>query len=470
MKYFMVMAMLWTAMSVKAQTCACEKEFLYIKNMVEHNFAGSSDRIKTLSKAVYEKKTSQLLTLTRNKFASDNCPLIISQYLDIFQSHHLGFSPNYDPTKTDTDFVNHRPVFNITDEEIARLKNSRSWEGIYIFTYDSSTKIAVIKDPTGLHDYIGVTIESTRPTWRKGLIKFEGKLINDSVLSGLLYMRNHRPKLENFWFHDDNNMISGDWRREGTPAPEKSTVATSSAGERTPTIHAKSLSRNTFYIKLGSFNLNYKPAIDSLVKANEALLNSIPNLVLDLRDNGGGGDAAWEPFIPYVYTQPIKEIGTDVWVTPTTISGYKKYLDDKNMPKGNIDRLNSLIEKMGKAKGQWMKKNDDAIISSFTPKLFPKKIVILINRWCGSSTEEFLLAAQQSSKVILMGEHTVGNLDYSNVVNVPFSCYPYTLNYATTRSRRLNIGQGIDNIGIAPKYQLAEGVDWIGEALKILEQ
>ena len=92
-----------------------------------------------------------------------------------------------------------------------------------------------------------------------------------------------------------------------------------------------------------------------------------------------------------------------------------------------------------------------------------------MNRWCGSSTEELLLAARQSSKVILVGEDTVGNLDYSNTVQVPFFCYPYTLTYATTRSRRLDMHQGIDNIGIAPKYHLTEGVDWIKEALKIVD-
>jgi len=95
--------------------------------------------------------------------------------------------------------------------------------------------------------------------------------------------------------------------------------------------------------------------------------------------------------------------------------------------------------------------------------------VILINRWRGSSTEELLLAARQSSKAILVGENTIGNLDYSNVVEVPFSCYPYTLVYPTTCSRRLDIYQGIDNIGIAPKYHLSESADWIKEALKILE-
>lgn len=464
----MVMGMLLLTVSIKAQTCACEKEFLHIKNVVEHNFAGFPDRIKALSKEVYKKKTDELLQLTRNKFASDNCPLILSQYLDIFKSHHLGFSLQLDFSKTDTAFVNHRPIFNITEEKMAELKKSRSWEGIYYFVHDSSIKIAVIKDPTPLHDYIGVTLESTRPTWKKGMIKWEGKLINDSLLSGLLYMRNHRPKMEGFNLWNDNNMISGDWRREGTPA--KKYPQSSSTSQRSPTIDAKSLTPTTFYIKMTSFNPRYKPVIDSILKANEGLLNSTPNLVLDLRDNGGGNDDSWAGLIPWFYTQPITMIGADVWATTTTIAAYKKYLENKDLSKEAVDRIQHQIANMEKAKDQWVKQNDDEIDSSFTPKPFPQKIVILINRWCGSSTEELLLAARQSTKIILVGENTVGNLDYSNIVQVPFSCYPYTLVYATTRSRRLNIHQGIDNVGIAPKYHLAEKDDWIKEALKIAEQ
>ena len=76
---------------------------------------------------------------------------------------------------------------------------------------------------------------------------------------------------------------------------------------------------------------------------------------------------------------------------------------------------------MENAKGQWMNMSDDEIDSSMKLKAYPKKIVILINKWCGSSTEELLFAARQSSKVILVGENTIGNLDYSNVVQAPFS-------------------------------------------------
>jgi hypothetical protein len=467
MKYILSCAIVVLSVHVKAQTCECEKEFLNIRNIIEKNFAGFPDRIKSLSKAAYKKKADQLLELTHNKFASDNCPLIIYQYLQIFRSHHLGFAPTFDVYKIDTSFVNQRPRFEINEDRLAKLRQSKTWEGIYYFTHDSSYKVAVIKDPTLLHDYVGVIMESKLPTWKKGMIKFEGKLVNDSLLMGLLYMRNHRPKLEGFGLNDNNSMISGDWRREGTFKKDK--ISTSYANNYSPTIDAKNISPNTFYLKIASFDPDYKPAIDSILKANESLLNSTPNLILDLRDNGGGSDNLWQPLVTYFYTNPIKYIGVDVLATETTISGWKKYLENENLSKENIDDIKNKIVKMEGARGQWVNIVDDETDSSLKPKPFPKKIVILINKWCGSSTEELLLAARQSSKVILVGENTIGNLDYSNVVQTPFSCFPYTLRYASTRSRRLNINQGIDNVGIAPKYHLSEEADWIKEALTILE-
>jgi hypothetical protein len=449
MKSILIVGMLLIIVNAKAQTCDCEKEFLYIKTTVEQNFSGFNDKIKSITKETYDKQVEELLSLTHNKFASDNCLLLINKYLDIFKSHHLGFYFTSDPYKTDTDFVNHRPLFKITDKEIERLKNSRTWEGIYYSTFDSSYKIAVVKDPTPLHDYIGVMLESKLPTWKKGMIKFEGKLVNDSLFKGLLYMRNQRPKLESFLLWDNKNRISGDWRRVG--APKKEIAQTTSTERHYSTVDAEKLSRNSLYIKIESFSPDYKPQIDSLLHANDTTLNSTPNLILDLRDNGGGSDNSWNELIPYLYTEPIKLIGADLLATETTISAYKKYLENKNLSEQTVTNINNKIAKMEKAKGQWITGNEDETDSSHNPKSFPKKILILINKWCGSSTEEFLLAAKQSSKVILAGENTIGNLDYSNIVEVPFSCFPYTLIYPTTRSRRLNVHQGIDNIGIAPQ-------------------
>ncbi len=471
-KSLLIIIFLFLFFQGKTQICNCEKEFLFVKKTIEQNFSGFDDRIKRISKEVYNRETDSLLQLTRNEIASDNCPVIIDRFIDLFKSHHLGLYGTSDPAKTDTDFANSRPVFPISDKDIQRIKRSTSWEGIYYSVYDSSYKIAVLKDPSPMHDYIGIMLESKLPAWKKGMIKFEGTLENDSMLVGTLYMRNQHPRIgkEYFQLWQHNNRIGGDWRREGALKEEvASSNSSSSSNEPSPVIDAKMLSSKTLYIKLGSFGLNYISIIDSLVKANDSVLSSTPNLIIDVRDNGGGGDAGWEPFIPYLYTQSIKSIGVDIRSTDTTIAAYKKMLGNKDLPEGVRRHFEELIPRMEKAKGRWVTYNADQTISSFTPKPFPQKVVMITDRWCGSATEEFLLAAKQSSKVIIAGENTIGNLDYSNVVEVPLSCYPYMLTYPTTRSRRLKVNQGIDNVGIAPDHNLTGKDDWIKEALKIIE-
>jgi len=145
-------------------------------------------------------------------------------------------------------------------------------------------------------------------------------------------------------------------------------------------------------------------------------------------------------------------------------------LENKNLSKEEFDYHTRTLALMEKGRGKWVTNNNDSVYSAFTPKAFPKKIIIIMNNECGSAAEEFLLAARQSTKVTLVGENSIGNLDYSNIVTTPFSCFPYTLVYATTRSRRLDLGQGIDNVGIAPKIYLPADKSWIQEAQKIAEQ
>src|SRR6266487_3065828 len=113
MKSALLIAVFLSSGNLSGQICDCEKEFLYTKSVVENNFAGFHDKVETISQTSYNQKVKQLLKLTHNKFASDNCILIISEYLDQFKSHHLGFRPRFDVYKTDTAFVNQRPIFKI---------------------------------------------------------------------------------------------------------------------------------------------------------------------------------------------------------------------------------------------------------------------------------------------------------------------------------------------------------------------
>jgi hypothetical protein len=69
-----------------------------------------------------------------------------------------------------------------------------------------------------------------------------------------------------------------------------------------------------------------------------------------------------------------------------------------------------------------------------------------------------------------MGQNTSGTLDYSNLRESDFCEMPYKLYAPTTRSRRIDIGEGIDGIGIKPNIYLTKKQDWIQEALKFLKK
>jgi hypothetical protein len=196
--------------------------------------------------------------------------------------------------------------------------------------------------------------------------------------------------------------------------------------------------------------------VDSLFAAQKENLSKSSNLIIDLRNNGGGSDDVYSVISPYLYTQPIKGIGVDALATNDNIKGWELILAQyPDLPTETKQEIQNLIDKMKQQINQNVNIAEDDIDSSFTQLLFPKNVVILIN---------------ESKKVTLMGQNTQGTLDYSNLRESDFCEMPYKLYTPTTRSRRIDIGEGIDGIGIKPNIYLTEKQDWIQEALKFLDE
>ncbi len=426
---------------------------------MEKNYAGFNDKQAAMTKSGYDKLVNEYLGYSKAPHSQEQCLLVISRFLDHFKDDHVSIRANFDAAKLDTAYMNKRQIIPISDEKIAELRKSTSFEGIYDFHDPLKYKIAVIKDKTPLHDYIGVIVSSNLPGWKKGMIKLEAKLVNDSLCRGVLFMLNGMPKVEGFLFGKD--ALWGDWHREGK-TPERP------AGKYEP-VASRKLSDKTLYIKISSFSPGNAKNIDSVLRVNENALKTTPNLVLDLRDNGGGADYTYSPLLDYVYTNPVHHTGVSIFATEENIKGWKKYLDDDDRSTESKNSITGIINQMENNKGKWVSVSDDAVLSDYKKLEGPAKIVILINKGCASSTEQFLLFARQSSKVIFMGQNTSGTLDYSNVIETPFSCMPYTLRYSSSRSRRLDKNEGIDNIGIKPNYYLNANEDWIEKATAFLE-
>lgn len=446
---------------LSAQSCNCEQEFLYIKNVMEQNYAGFSDKLAQITKAVYEKKTKQWLSIAKGRQSTEKCVLVIADYINLFKDEHVSFTfrDNTGKVTLDSAVMDNKEIISLTPQKLKQLRLSKGIEGVYYFRHDSSYKVAVIKSPTAVRDYVGIMIDSKYPQWKKGMVKFEMKKYNKDAMKGVLYLRSHMAKPE--WFYISKDGIGGDWRREGSDGESKT-------AEPWVPVASKLLTAKTLYIKISSFDAGNARHIDSVIKENKSILDTIPNLVLDLRNNGGGADFAYGPLLPYIYTNPVKGIGVDVISTDQNIQAWKNILTMEGLPEETINNLKGMIAKMEVNKGKLVSIVDDEIDSSFTRLPHPERIIVLINSGCASTTEQFLLAALQSKKVQLMGENTGGVLDYANVREKDFKCLPYTLHYATTRSRRVDIGQGIDNVGIKPQI-VAHTNDWIKEALKILE-
>lgn len=231
----------------------------------------------------------------------------------------------------------------------------------------------------------------------------------------------------------------------------------------------RNLDAETNLIRIASFNHLYKKVIDSIIKANYSVITSTKYLLIDLRGNGGGSDVSYEELMPFIYTNPIHVVGMDKLSTPDNIAKYETILKDDNYPQSTREYAKKIIERLKANPGKFLAGDDDTFrLKAILP--FPALVGVLVDKKCGSTTEQFLLAAKQSKKVVMFGENSAGVLDYANMHFLNFPCYEWRLGYATSRSRRLP-EQPVDNIGISPDIHLESyEKDWVSYASEYVKE
>lgn len=239
--------------------------------------------------------------------------------------------------------------------------------------------------------------------------------------------------------------------------------------------YLKRLSDSTLYLYIPSFLSEYKVKIDSVLRANDTLLKETPNLIIDIRDSGGGSDDSFSNIIPFLYTNPIRSVNLELRATELNKEGYKNYIKmfEANNNKEQIEVCRRIIDQMDQNMGHFFVPEDKEFVSidsSYTKLSYPQKVGIICNKHNGSSDEEFLLIAKQSSKVKLFGRTTSGTLDISNM-NFAFSpSGVFWLGYGMTKSFRIP-DFCIDNVGIQPDYFIDRTVtDWVKFTQDTLEQ
>ena len=224
---------------------------------------------------------------------------------------------------------------------------------------------------------------------------------------------------------------------------------------------------STALIRIPSFNGNEKPIIDSVIAANKASILQTENLIIDVRNNGGGSDRSYGELIPLLYTNPIRTVGVEML---STKMNNQRMLDFINNPEYGFsdsekEWAQGMYDKLQENLGGFVNLGDErvGVETLDTVYAYPKHVGIIINENNGSTTEQFLLAAKQSTKVKLFGTTTAGVLDISNMYFLNSPCEEFQLAYSLSRSMRIP-DMAIDDKGIQPDYYIADDIpayEWV---------
>ena len=180
-----------------------------------------------------------------------------------------------------------------------------------------------------------------------------------------------------------------------------------------------------------------------------------PNLIVDVRGNGGGQDWQYYPIYRLLYAQPGVTHGVALLNT--------QEIRDSLRAAAAYANSDFWIAKMDSAEAhkdeRWFPFEEhyfDKIVEEGVDPHRPQKTAIIIDRWVASSGEQFLIDTQAvAPDVRLYGrDNTLGCIDFSNerVVMLPDSVT--TMNMPTTTSYRVIDGRLIDGIGIKPDVRI----------------
>ncbi len=221
----------------------------------------------------------------------------------------------------------------------------------------------------------------------------------------------------------------------------------------------KRLSAKTMYIKLKSFNGNRsRQEIARMVQHNDYLISNTPNLIIDLRGNGGGSDDAWMPLCKYFNSKPIYFAGGNL----TRVSEENALYFERYGAKDRADYIRNNADKRFAGNSGLIVNRPDRV------QKYPENIVILTDNSTGSSAESLLMQARQSRKVKVMGQKSYGAEEVGNCLLAESPDKQFLLFYGTTIRTPAKYTQYLD-YGLQPDIFLTADLDWIDIAKEYLE-
>jgi hypothetical protein len=321
--------------------------------------------------------------------------------------------------------------------------------------------IALVKEDTTEWYYKGIALAPSR-TFQKGTVRFRLHPLGNGEYWAMVLLADYQKVYTTI--RPENGVLGNiGLRKTGAPAAD---------ADRKNLYEFKTLTQQTAYLKVTSFDAHLFAELDSFYKSIHPQIIARPYLIIDVRNNGGGAESNYFPLLQYTYTGPIYPDVFRFFATPDHIKRYREALekmhaDSVRYGKDMIRSTEYIIWQLQEAKPYTFLPAPAQTPIRMTPSLLPRKVIILTNRGCASSCEAFIYNAGQSKKVETMGENTGGYVGYGNVQAFQTPCFGYPFQSTTTKYAKL---YRYEFTGLPPKIKPGPGKDWVEAAVDRLEK
>lgn len=471
--------------SMFGQTCTCTENLEWVIETFTENDAGARAAIEAKGEKAFQAHNEVFRERVKTITDLRECTPVLYEWLLFFRSGHLGIQlldqgpgpeqlSEAEIIRKYQDEKKYAVSIEAFEREMAQRKDS-GFEGVWAYL---GYKIGIEKDG---ERYIGFIIEADGVYWQEQQVKLEiYPAETDGRYRATYYMKDHSPReVSEVKFMGNNYLETGAfvWERL-SPEQENDAVSEAYGKDRavleTEFPLVRKLSNHTALLRIPSFAYEFKHHIDSVLTQNHETIINSENLIIDLRYNGGGSDESYYGLIPYLYTSPIRVVGLEYYASPGNMQFMQGILDDPESPEDWKEWAREVLAAMNAKPGKFVTTESEQVYVEKRDTIYPRpnNIAILVNEYCASTTEQFLLAAKQSRKVKVFGTPTAGNLDISNQIEALSPCGEFNLVYCLTRSKRIP-DMAIDEIGIQPDHYLDPSIpeyEWIGFARGVLEK
>ena len=412
-KFLLFIYLIVSHLGFSQQDCLCSQNFDFSYQKIKDNYAGWSDKITPKNQAEFDKLTQEVREAAKKITNERECYFLQKKWFDFFKDGHLFISPITPYTLDDAPEVvasraskipqlafNETSFMQYLKENEANLQ---SVEGIWE-SDDKAYKIGILKDKVNPKKFVGFLLADRNPSWKAGKAKFEMqqvaplKYVTNYYYADFSSEKSFTREIKNFLVMENIYKFNKIF-----PIP-KEEISNEDLLHRIGDYRVEKLDAETALIVLPPFTLpNVPEFVQEMLTANEDILKNTPNLIIDLRNNPGGDDAAFTSLFPYIATSPIVRKGGVFRATDENVISLKHELEaiqEYPIYKERLSpKLQQVIQQMEAKKGQFVNGPDKEFTSAAMAN--PKKVAFLVNKNTASTAEQFILEAKQSTKTIV---------------------------------------------------------------------